>query len=66
MKPGESKVVFGGSNSSENVFVDSFQNTQKLAEDSHAAAMGKPSWEQCVTVSKVVCRPYILTIAPVH
>ena len=66
MKPGESKVVFGVVNASGNVFIDSFQNTQKLAQDTYTSSMGRQSWEQCVVETGVACRPFRLTIESIQ
>ena len=66
MRSGESKVVFGVVNVSGNIFIDSFQNTQNLAQDTHASCMGKQSWEQCVVDTGVACRPFRLTIEPIQ
>lgn len=66
MRPGESKLIFAVANAVGTVFIDSFQNTQKLAEDAYAAARGKESWEQCVTEEGVTCLKYRLTLDPIQ
>lgn len=64
MKQGESKIVYGVANRAGNVFIDSFQNTQKFAQDVFAASSGK-SWEQC-EADGMVCLPYRITLEAVQ
>lgn len=65
MRTGESDILYGVTNSSGNVFIDSFQRTQKFAEDTFAADAGKP-WPQCVAEDGVACRPFRITIESVQ
>lgn len=65
MRVGESEILYGVTNSAGNVFIDSFQRTQKFAEDTFAAVTGKP-WAQCVAEDGSSCRPFRVTIEPVQ